>query len=92
MSKQDLDYSKLLGFDAVKFDRALDFKDETIGARLGAKVGEILGTSRIAFEKLLGFDALSNGVEVDFKDETVAARVGAKVGEPPVAPESKPQV
>ncbi len=42
MNKPDrIDFSKLLGFDAVS-DRiagSVDFQDETISARLGAKVG-----------------------------------------------------
>jgi hypothetical protein len=38
---QKLDYSKLLGFAAVsdQLSEGVDFQDETISARLGAKVG-----------------------------------------------------
>ena len=38
-----IDYSKLLGFDSVS-DRTsgeIDFQDETMSARLGAKVGTV---------------------------------------------------
>ena len=37
-----IDFTKLLGFETVR-DRisdGIDFQDETIGAKLGAKVGE----------------------------------------------------
>jgi len=36
-----IDFTKLLGFQTVSEQsaRGIDFKDETIGARLGAKVG-----------------------------------------------------
>ena len=43
MQKLDkIDYSKLLGFDSVR-DRisgSVDFRDETVAAALGAKVGQ----------------------------------------------------
>jgi hypothetical protein len=37
----DIDFSKLLGFDAVsdQISGSVDFQDEPIGAKLGAKVG-----------------------------------------------------
>ena len=37
-----MDFTKLLGFDAVadQISSGIDFKDETLGAKLGAKVGE----------------------------------------------------
>jgi hypothetical protein len=37
-----IDFAKLLGFDAVSDQIAgvVDFQDETIGAKLGAKVGD----------------------------------------------------
>jgi hypothetical protein len=37
----DIDFSKLLGFDAVndQISGSVDFQDETISAKLGAKVG-----------------------------------------------------
>jgi hypothetical protein len=36
-----IEYAKLLGFDAVtdQIAEGVDFSDETIGAKLGAKVG-----------------------------------------------------
>jgi hypothetical protein len=36
-----IDYAKLLGFDGVidQLSGSIDFQDETIGAKLGAKVG-----------------------------------------------------
>jgi hypothetical protein len=42
MQKPDLiDLTKLLGFETVTCGRpeAIDFQDETLGAKLGAKVG-----------------------------------------------------
>ena len=38
---QKIDYAKLLGFAAVsdQLSEGVDFQDETISARLGAKVG-----------------------------------------------------
>jgi hypothetical protein len=38
---QKIDYAKLLGFDAVsdKLSDGIDFQDETLGDKLGAKVG-----------------------------------------------------
>jgi hypothetical protein len=40
---QKIDFTKLLGFDAVSDDlsQGVDFQDETIGAKLGAKVGGV---------------------------------------------------
>jgi hypothetical protein len=37
-----IDYAKLLGFDGVsdQISGSVDFRDETIGAKLGAKVGD----------------------------------------------------
>ena len=43
MQKTDkIDYAKLLGFDVVsdQISGSVDFQDETIGAKLGAKVGD----------------------------------------------------
>ena len=39
-----IDYAKLLGFNAVsqQLSDGVDFQDETIGAKLGAKVGPSL--------------------------------------------------
>ena len=40
-SMEKIDYAKLLGFAAVsdQLSEGVDFQDETISARLGAKVG-----------------------------------------------------
>lgn len=49
-----LDYTKLLGFESVSelISDAVDFQDETIGAKLGAKVGkEEAAPARDAAEK-----------------------------------------
>jgi hypothetical protein len=43
MQKLDrIDYAKLLGFASVsdRISGSVDFQDETIGAKLGAKVGD----------------------------------------------------
>ncbi len=39
-----IDFAKLLGFETVtrELSDALDFQDETLGAKLGAKVGVII--------------------------------------------------
>ena len=34
-----IDFTKLLGFETVDLPETLDFQDETLGAKLGAKVG-----------------------------------------------------
>ena len=38
----EIEFAKLLGFDTVRdqISGSVDFSDETIGARLGAKVGD----------------------------------------------------
>ncbi len=46
MQKPDaIDFTKLLGFETVADDlsREVDFQDEAIGSRLGAKVGFKMG-------------------------------------------------
>ena len=42
MKATNLDYTKLLGFEAVSdlIADTLDFQDDTLGAKLGAKVGK----------------------------------------------------
>jgi hypothetical protein len=66
---QRLNFSLLLGFQAASdvIAGGVDFQDETVAARLGAKVGELdkEPASKLAFEKPLGLDArnqLSVGV------------------------------
>jgi hypothetical protein len=41
LMQSKIDYAKLLGFDAVgdQLSEGVDFQDETISAKLGAKVG-----------------------------------------------------
>ena len=51
MNTTKLDFSKLLGFASVSEEvtNALDFQDDTMGAKLGAKIGmEVLNPSRKA--------------------------------------------
>jgi hypothetical protein len=42
MDKKTIDLSRLLGFDSIADlgDRTVDFRDNDIAARLGAKMGE----------------------------------------------------
>lgn len=42
MKSTHLDYTKLLGFEVVSdlITDTLDFQDDTLGAKLGAKVGK----------------------------------------------------
>jgi hypothetical protein len=47
---QKIDYARLLGFVAVRDDlsEGIDFQDEIMSAKLGAKVGaEVLVTSKL---------------------------------------------
>ena len=89
MNKPDkIDYAKLLGFDAVsdEISGGLDFQNETIGAKLGAKVGNEVAEpgkrAKVDYAKLLGFDGVSDQISgcVDFQSETIGAKLGAKVG------------
>jgi hypothetical protein len=81
---EKIDYAKLLGFSSVshQISGGVDFQDETIGAKLGAKVGVETDEPKIDYARLLGFDAVSDklSANVDFQDETFGARLGAKVG------------
>ena len=90
MAKQQaLDLGKLLGFATVSGHASggIDFQDETIGAKLGAKVGAEAPRDRVDFAKLLGFATVSDHAgTVDFQDETMGAKLGAKVGLPEDAP------
>ena len=87
MQKQSIDFSKLLGFDVVadEASEGVDFQSETIGARLGAKVGGEASDSpcrKLDCSKLLGFDAVADEVSgnIDFRSEVIEAKLGAKVG------------
>jgi hypothetical protein len=52
--QQPLDFKKLLGFDAVveHVGGSVDFKNETVSARLGAKVGEQDGGPAVLSDQL----------------------------------------
>jgi hypothetical protein len=89
MNKPDkIDYARLLGFDSVRerISGRVDFQDDAIGAKLGAKVGNpedgpARQPAKIEYAKLLGFDGVGEvSGSVDFQDETMNARLGAKVG------------
>ena len=64
-----IDFTKLLGFDTVSagLPSGLDFKDETLGDKLGAKVGQESNPSP------------AKGI--DFNDATLGAKLGAKIGD-----------
>ena len=85
-----IDFTKLLGFNTVsnELPDGLDFKGDSIGARLGAKVGTEVTpeTKAIQFSKLLGFDIATDELSkgLDLQDETLSAKLGAKVGPPEV--------
>jgi len=95
MSKSaNIDFARLLGFETVSdhLSGTIDFKDETIGASLGAKVGQpeaIAPADALDHSKLLGFETVSHelAVSVDFKNETIGDKLGAKIGFEPGAPE-----
>ena len=57
-----IDFAKLLGFNTVSDKHGLDFKDDTIGARLGAKVGDDVES---------GSPANSPAKGIDFQDEFI---------------------
>ena len=72
-----LDFAKLLGFETLsnRFSKGIDFQDETVGAKLGAKAGGVEPD---------GPDRAQVSETFDFRDELINAKLGAKVGlEPP---------
>ena len=93
-----IDFAKLLGFETVSDCTAegIDFRDETIGVKLGAKVGGetipapfgrastgfIQKTEKLDFGKLLGFETVGAQIAggLDLQDETFGDKLGAKVG------------
>ena len=92
MHKPDrIDFEKLLGFELVTRDllKGFDLQDDTIGARLGAKVGgteESTPAKTVQFSKLLGFDTVSRELSesgLDLRDDTLGSKLGAKVGQEP---------
>ena len=64
-----IDFARLLGFDIAtnELSEGLDLQEETLSAKLGAKIGppEITSPRRT----------------IDFQDDTLGARLGAKVGD-----------
>ena len=90
MAKQQaLDLGKLLGFATVSGHASggIDFQDETIGAKLGAKVGAEAPRDRVEFCQRRGVWA--GGAHAgtrEFQDEIMGAKLGAKVGLPEDAP------
>ena len=79
-----LDPTKLMGFESVKDLGFLDFSDDAMASRVGAKVGTEPVIQPLDLSRLLGFESLAIGA-VDFTDGSTAARVGAKVGEPTIS-------
>ena len=81
-----IDFSKLLGFALVADagSDGIDFRNQTVAARLGAKVGlEPRGKpTTVEFRRLLGFAAVGDeiGESVDFQADVIEAKLGAKVG------------
>ncbi len=63
----NIDFTKLLGFDTVaeEVSGGLDLQNDTLGGKLGAKVGD-------------GED-VSPAKGLDFQDDTFGSRLGAKV-------------
>ena len=77
-----LDATRLLGFASLgdRLAQGVDFKDDMVGTKLGAKVGVDEGHSPMDFSRLLGFAALGDQTSVDFRDEIFDGKLGAKVG------------
>jgi hypothetical protein len=76
-----LDATRLLGFASLgdRLVNGVDFKDDILGARLGAKVG-FPEHPQLDFSRLLGFASLGDQKNVDFRDEVFDGKLGAKVG------------
>ena len=74
-----LDPTKLMGFESVKDLGFLDFSDDAMASRVGAKVGEPVISVR-SIDAPQSFSAISGAI--NFADDAVAARLGAKIGEP----------
>ena len=89
-----LDPTKPLGFASAsdRLSNGVDFQDDTLGAKLGAKVGAVENqaeirnrttkTNKLDYAKLLGFEGVGEQLSesVDFQDETMNAKLGAKDG------------
>ena len=92
----NIDYGKLLGFQTVSdhLTGTIDFKDETLGTKLGAKVGSVeIPPGALDYAKLRGFDTVPDELAagIDFQNEALAAKLGAKVGTPELFPELAPE-
>ena len=87
-NKVRIDFGKLLGFKAVadEISSGVDFQNDTIGAKLGAKVGgtEALDPTRSELDcsKLLGFETVASDLSgaLEFQNETIGDKLGAKIG------------
>jgi hypothetical protein len=55
-----IDFSKLLGFGSVSGEirDGVDFRDDTLGAKLGAKVGGTEADAPMSVAKLLSFGSV----------------------------------
>jgi hypothetical protein len=75
-----IEFAKLLGFGNVSEGlQVVDFQNETLGDKLGAKVGsEVLGNKLGA---KVGSEVTSPAKGINFQDETFGSRLGAKVGD-----------
>ena len=91
MHKADkLNFAGLFGFETVsnRLSSGLDFQDVSIGAKLGAKVGDLeVRHPPMQFSKLLGFDVVAAELSagLNFQDEIIGDKLGAKIG-----PEASP--
>jgi hypothetical protein len=91
---KEIDFAKLIGFAAVSdhLSDGIDFRDEIIGDKLGAKVGAepVQESKSLEFGKLLGFETVSDQIagSLNFQEETLSAKLGAKVGAEVNAPGS----
>ena len=62
-----IDFTKLLGFDTVNHELSagVDLRDDTLGSKLGAKVG--------------GLESTGPSLATDFQNDTMGGRLGAKI-------------
>jgi hypothetical protein len=66
-ASKKIDFARLLGFEMVsdQISGSLDFQDEIVGDKLGAKVGPIEPSSpigRIDYNRILGFQTVSDQI------------------------------
>ena len=82
-TKTRLDVTRLLGFATIgdRLAKGVDFKDNMLATRLGAKVGlDESSGNRMDFSRLLGFASLGDQKIIDFRDDKFDGKLGAKVG------------